>query len=92
MAIKLCSLREITQMALHYDPIRIKRLAISFSCMENGIILFQDLHLTSLHICLSLASLWFSPEILLILWEGLLNIDPHYLCQVSEYSHTQHFL
>lgn len=57
MAIKLCSLRETTQMALHYDPIRIKSLAISSSCTEEDIILFWDLHLIALHISFSLASL-----------------------------------
>lgn len=43
-------------MALHYDPIRIKRLAISSSCTED-IILFRDLR----HISFSLASLSDSP-------------------------------
>lgn len=47
-------------MALHYDPIRIKRLAISSSCTED-IILFQDLHLIAQHISFSLASLSESP-------------------------------
>lgn len=57
MAIKLYSLGETTQMALHYDPIRIKRLTISSSCTEDDIILFWDLHLIALHISFSLASL-----------------------------------
>lgn len=47
-------------MALHYDPIRIKRLAISSSCAKD-IILFQDLHLIAQRISFSLASLSDSP-------------------------------
>lgn len=66
MAIKLCSLRETTQMVLHYDPIRIKRLAISSSSTEDDIILFRDLHLITLHISLSLP---LSPHPLILPWD-----------------------
>lgn len=78
-------------MALHYDPIGTKRLTISSSCTED-IILFRNLHLIVQHIAFAQISLWFFPEILFILWEGPLHIDPHYLCQVSGYSRIQHFL
>lgn len=54
-------IRETMQMALHHDPIRIKRLTISSSCTEDDIILFRDLHLIALHISFSLASLSDSP-------------------------------
>lgn len=84
-------------MALHYDPIRIKSLAISSSCAQD-IILFQDLHLARpTHLLLSSSppappALRRSPEIPPALWEGPLHIDPHYLCRVSGSSRTQHFL
>lgn len=82
-------------MALHYDPIRIKSLAISSSCTQE-IILFRDLHLARpTHLLLSSPpppALRRSPEIPPALWEGPLHIDPHYLCRVSGSSRTQHFL
>lgn len=74
------------QVALDNVPIGIKRLAISY----NPIWGFPS-HCPT-HFCLSRLSLWFPPEILFVVWEGLLHIDSHYLCRVGGHSHTQHFL